>query len=144
MIERFWGQLPLDVEVILHDVLRFGFGSTYCHLSGALKPAIEELVASPASRRGKCPHPAGAPVVMLFGRQVKGCPTIQACWAYPRSVSAELGAVCKELSANMKERGRTSKYSEPPANGGLSIFEWVPGKTDPRLKVFGGWIRLEC
>src|SRR5580704_7710719 len=41
-------------------------------------------------------------------------------------------------------QGQRIKNPEYSANGGFASVEWVPSKTDPRLKVPPSWVALKC
>src|SRR5580693_7700706 len=107
MVEVTWRWI---LKLYCTTSLRFGNGSTKDQRAAA--PEFDTragFVVSAASCVGKCPWPA---VPTNF-----------------KSISAPLGAVCKELSANMYERGRTSKRPMPPRT---EVFpEWKGSQAKP-------------
>src|SRR6266853_6484802 len=102
------------LKLYCKTALRFGDGSTNDHLFAA--PEFDILVgsvASAANRKGKCPWPG------LF-----------------RSISAPFGAVWRELSANMYERGSTSNSPIPPRTDVLPSWNGSQAKPTRGSKFF--------
>ena len=56
----------------------------------------------------------------------------------PLKISAEGGL--QRIERKHERKRKDIEHPDPPANGGLAIAKWVPGKTDPRLEVFKCWV----
>ena len=47
------------------------------------------------------------------------------------------------IQPELIRQGENIEYSKPAANGGLSVLEWIPGKSDAGFKVFRGRIAVD-